>query len=186
MLTKDEFSEAQQRLVSAWHKGDLARALAEIDSVLLEGTTEMKGQCLLYRGMINESQSSLDLAKRDWLEALQYGKEGTFLRYELEHNLGKACEGSGAVQEALSWYRTALKTCSTGKEFSGNRTLTAFMRLSGANVSPDDYALLALVIQKSWAVLEIPGRPDLADLAASVNELMTRFNKTINEATEEV
>ena|SRR2546422_483532 len=185
MLTQNEFNDAQQRLMSAWHRGDLTKAFAEIDSVLGEGTPEMKGQCLLYRGMIRESQGSLDVAKQDWLKALQYGQEGTFLRYELEHRVGEICEKADASEEALSWYRKALRTCSTGRQFSGNRTLTAFLRLSGDSFSPADNALLASVIQTSWRVLEVPGEPDLIDLAASISALTTRFNEMITEATAE-
>jgi len=183
MLSENDFTAAQQRLVSAWHRGDLTTALSEIDAVLREGTAAMKGQSLFYRGMIRQSEGSLEEAKQDWLEALRYAQEGTFLRYELEHNLGEASEKMDALADACRWYRNALESCSTGEEFSGSRTLIAFMRLNGGSVSSDDNALLASVIQKSWAVLEVPGRPDLTNLAASVNALTNRFNEMIDEAT---
>jgi tetratricopeptide (TPR) repeat protein len=183
MLTESDFNQVQQRLVSAWHIGDVAAALDEIELVLREGTPEMKAQCIFYRGMIRQSMGSSEKAKQDWLQALSYAREGTFLRYELEHCLGEAYEESEALKEALQWYRTALGTCSTGEEFSGNKTLVAFMRLSGDNISPDDKALLASVIQKSWRVLEVPGELDLTDLAASVSTLTTRFNNIVAEAT---
>jgi tetratricopeptide (TPR) repeat protein len=157
--------------------------MAEIDAVLREGTPEMKGQCLFYRGMIRQSQGSLESAKEDWLDALRFAQEGTFLRYEFEHNIGKACEESGELEEARSWYRTALKTCSTGEGFSGHRTLTAFIWLSDGPITPDDNVLLASAIQKSWRVLELSAEPDLIDLAASISALTTRFDEMIADAT---
>lgn len=183
MLTASDFNEVQQRLVSAWHRGDFAIALAEIDAVLREGTPEMKGQCLFYRGMIRKSEGSLENAKEDWRDALRFAQDGTFLRYELEQNIGEACEESDELEEACSWYRTALKTCSTGEGFSGHRALTAFMRLRSDHVAPDDKALLASSIQKSWRVLEVSAEPDLIDLAASVSALNKRFNEMTAEAT---
>jgi len=37
MLTESDFNQVQQRLVSSWHIGDVAAALAEIELVLREG-----------------------------------------------------------------------------------------------------------------------------------------------------
>jgi hypothetical protein len=43
MLNQSEFNQVLQRLVSAWHRGDFAIALAEIDAVLLEGLESFLG-----------------------------------------------------------------------------------------------------------------------------------------------
>lgn len=184
MLTETEFSELQQRLMSAWHRGDLTSAFTEIETALREGTPEMKGQCLFYQGMIREAEGSLDNAKRDWLEALQYAHEGTFLRYQLEYNVGDANERAGIPQEALSWYRAALTTCSRGDEFSGNKTLTAFLRLSGGEIPPEDRVLVSSVAVKSWRVLELSGEPDLKDLTATVKRLTEEFINTVGKIVE--
>ena len=76
----------------------------------------MKGQCLLFRGMIKEDQGELVDAKQDWLNALAYPRAGTFLRYNLESNIGKVCETLGLREEAVRWYWTALSTCSQGDD----------------------------------------------------------------------
>jgi tetratricopeptide (TPR) repeat protein len=182
MLSHSDFFELQQRLVSAWHKGDVAKALAEVEVVLREGTTEMKGQCLFYRGMIREDENSLKVAMDDWVEALQYAQEGTFLRYELEHKMGEACERSGLAEEAAGWYRRALNSCLIGADFAGNRTLAAFLRVAEQG-SQEDRALFSSVIQKSWAILELPGQPDLTDFTASISLLESRFNEMVGDAT---
>src|SRR6266849_2693040 len=142
MLTDSTFEQLQQVLVSAWHRGDLETAFAQIEIGLREGSPEMKGQCLFYRGMIRESSGALSEAKQDWLDGIQFARDGTFSRYQLEHNIGQACEKSETTQEALGWYRAALRTCSTGGEFSGHETLSAFLRINGSDISPEDTALV--------------------------------------------
>jgi len=183
MLTRSEFNEVQQIIMSAWHTGDLDGAFAAIEAVLKDGTGEMKGQCLFYRGMIRQAEGALENAKEDWLQAHHYSAGGTFLRYELERSLGEVCEETHAPQEAQGWYLAALQSCSTGDEFSGNRTLSAYLRLCGGIVSPEDHALVASVVEKSLRVLQLPGVPDVADLDGSVASLTSRFNEMIAEAS---
>jgi len=47
----------------------------------------------------------------------------------------------GSVKEALQWYRNSRsEPAPLVRSFRGNKTLVAFMRLSGDNISPDDKA----------------------------------------------
>ena len=131
----------------------------------------MKGQCLLFRGMIKDDQGEMEDAKEDWLNALAYARPGTFLRYNLESNIGKVCETLGLREEAVRWYRSALSTCSQGDEFSGHRALVSLVMLNGGQVPPEDNLLFASVSKKSWQVLQLPGAPDLNDLAGTVSKL---------------
>src|SRR5262252_7754503 len=110
MLNQETFDNIQQRLVGAWGKGDLDGAFAEIETVLREGTPAMKGQVLFFRGMIRESGGHLNEARQDWLEAIQYSREGTFLRYQLETSIGAASKKLETDDDALKWYRAALQT----------------------------------------------------------------------------
>ncbi len=176
MLTEREFVEARQRALVAWHKGDVDGAFAEIEKVLDVGTPEMKGECLFYRGMIRQSVGDMTQARRDWIEALQYAREGTFLRFQVEQNVGESLEREGQTEEALGWYQRALKTCSGGDEFSGQQTLTAYLRLKGGMIEQEDYALLASVAVKSWRVLELPGAPDVDDLPSTSAALAEAFS----------
>ena len=184
MLSKETFNEIQQRLVTAWHRGDLDRAFLEIETVMREGSPEMKGQCLFFRGMIYESNGSLNQARLDWLDALHYAEDGTFLRYELEMNIGAASEKLSTGDDALTWYRAALMTCVNGHEFSPHQALDAFRRLSGTEISPEDKPLLTTAVEKSWRVLELPGKPDQSDLTSSINQVTQSFNEIIEKARQ--
>jgi hypothetical protein len=148
--------------------------------VLREGSAEIKGQCLLFRGMIKDDQGELD-AKQDWLNALAYARAGTFLRHNLESNIGKVCETLGLREEAASWYRAALNTCSRGNEFSGHPALTALLKLSGGQISAEDKAMFRSVSEKSWRVLQLLGTPDLNDLVGTVSKLAEGFQKSVEE-----
>jgi tetratricopeptide (TPR) repeat protein len=180
MLTEREFDEVRRKIVMAWHKGDVDVAFAAIEKVFeREGTPDMKGECLFYRGMIRESGGDLPAARRDWIEALQYAREGTFLRFQLEHNIGESLEREGLPEEALGWYKIALKTCSKGDEYSGHQALNAYLKLKGGKIEPGDEPLIASVIVSSWRVLELPGTPDLKDLSSTATELANVFSNRV-------
>ena len=182
MISDKEFNDAQERLVSAWHRGDVAGAFSEIERILREGTGEMKSQSLFYRGMIQEDQGKITEAQQDWLKAHEYAKEGTFIRYELEHKIGESLERLNQNGEALNWYRRALNTCAGGNNFSGHQTLTSLLNLNGGDLSTEDPSLLASVIEKSWLVLELAGKPDLENLPESIRILNTKFHEIVAEA----
>jgi tetratricopeptide (TPR) repeat protein len=181
MLTQDQFNESQQRITSAWHSGNLQDAFAEIDRMLEEGTTEMKGTGLFYRAMIAESQGHWEQVKEDSLNALQYANPGTFLRYQLEHMSGAYYHRLAITEDAVRWYQEALETCDAGSDFSGHKTLAAFMRLRGENISPSDEVLVAAVAKKSWRVLDLPGEPDLTDIRGTIQRLCEHFSRTVEE-----
>jgi tetratricopeptide (TPR) repeat protein len=180
MLTEREFSEAHERLDRAWNAGALDDALAELQRILDEGTPDMKARALFYRGMMREEAGAADEARRDWDEALVYASAGSYLRFRLEHHVGEALERGGGLKEALDRYTTALRTCSAGGEFSGLRALSAYLRLKGGKVEPEDEALIASVAEKSWRVLELPGAPDLKDLPATIRRLDEGFSHLVN------
>jgi hypothetical protein len=179
MLTRDEFHQLEQRITSAWHSRDHSNAFADIETILREGSVEMKGEALLLAGMIRESEGDLKGAQQHWREALLLAPEGTFLRYSLEDELGKISEKTDA-ENAVFWYRAALKTCSNGDEFAAIPTLGSFLRLNSGNISQEDRALVASVLQKSWRVLDLPGGPNPDDLVGSVATLTGRFDEMLS------
>ena len=171
MLTEHEWEQMQERLTKAWHQGDLDAAMAEVDGALAQGSSAVKGQALLYRGMIREEQGDLGRAEQDWASVVTYCGEGSYGRYVAERSLGTACEKLGTPEEALEWYRAALRTCADGGQFSGGQALHGFLRLAAPALSPQDEALLRSVVVKSWAVLELPGAPDLRNLTETAEKL---------------
>src|ERR1044072_6025120 len=114
MLTKAEFDAARQRLLRAWYKGDFADAQAAMDVVLSDGSAPMKAECLFYEGMMAEERGNLADAQASWSNGLQYAREESFLRFQLETSLGAAAERQAQSTEALEWLRSALKTCCQG------------------------------------------------------------------------
>ncbi len=186
MLTDTEFREVQRKMMTAWHRGDLGEASAVLDKVLKEGTSDMKGECLFYQGMINEDQGSLSDARQNWLDALQYARDETFLRFQLELNIGETWERETQSKEALDWYRKALNTCCDGDKFVGIKALNAYLRLKAGKVEPADEPLVACVAEKSWRALELSGAPDFKDLAGTAAKLTealaSRAEKIVNES----
>lgn len=65
-LTQNQFSQLMQSVTLALSQRDLAEASVLKDRVLRQGTSEMKGQCLLYVGMIQESCGDLHSAQQEW------------------------------------------------------------------------------------------------------------------------
>ena len=170
MLTKAEFDAARQRMLIAWGQGDLAEAQAAMDIVLSNGTAVMKAECLFYQGMIEERNNLAD-ARESWSNGLQYAREGSFLRFQLETGLGGAAERQAQPAEALKWYRNALETCCHGDEFSGSTALSGYLRVSGGKVEPADETVLECVAEKSWRVAGLPGAPDPNDWTATAATL---------------
>ena len=171
MLTKAEFDAARQRMFMAWGQGDLADAQAAMDIVLGKGTAAMKAECLFYQGMIAEERSDLAEARESWSNGLQYAREGSFLRFQLETSLGGAAERQAQPAEALQWFRNALATCCQGDEFSGSKALSGYLRLSGGKVEPADERVVECVAEKSWRVAVLPGAPDPNDWTATAARL---------------
>jgi len=185
MLTETEFEQVLQTLTKALSQGDLQQALTKKDHVLGDGTPLMKGQYLLFLGLIRERSGDLSGGQRDWLDALAFASPGTFLRYSVEENLGRVCRKLVKPEEAQRWCRQALSTCAEGDEFSGNRVLTEFLELNEGKIPPADEELVVSVLNKSWRVLELPGSFDLTDLPGSIKTVSERFSSKLHETKEQ-
>ncbi|MEK6280595.1 MAG: hypothetical protein AABN95_09615 [Acidobacteriota bacterium] len=181
MLTQIEFDQLMQSLTLALSQRNLEQALIEKDRVLAEGAPEMKGQCLLFVGMIRESSGDLQSAQKEWLDALSYAGEGTFLRYSLEQNIGRSWEKLGDIDQSLVWYRHALRTCAEGTEFSGQGVLSTFLKLNRETIPKEDETVVKAVISKSWRVLQLPGSPGHTNLVQSIRTLSDSFSATVKK-----
>lgn len=181
MLTKAEFDLARRRMFIAWGQDDLVDAQAAMDIVLGNGTPAMKAECLFYQGMIAEERSNLAGARMSWSDGLQYAREGSFLRFQLETSLGGAAERQTQPVEALKWFRNALETCCHGDEFSGVKALSGYLRLSGGKVEPADETVVGCVAEKSWRVAGLPGAPDPNDWTATAARLAEELASRASE-----
>src|SRR5215217_434520 len=185
MLTIQEFHEALRRLMIAW-RDDSDDAVAALDLILSQGDSDMKATCLFYQGSMNEGKGALEVAWQSWSNGLQYAREGSFVRFELELSLGRICEDQAKPEEALQWFKKALQTCCQGDEFAGVKALTGYLRLNDGRIEPGDEALFACVVEKSWRVLELAGGPDAHDWAAAsarlAGELQSRAEQIIADS----
>ena len=181
MLTDAEYHAARQRMLTAWHKGDLTDAQAALSLVLSTGSPAMKAESLFYQGMMVEGRGELAEAKASWFTALQYAREGTFLKFELEASLGAALEREAQLAEAMRWFRSALETCCRGDQFAGSKALAGYLRIAEGKIELADEAVVACVVEKSWRVLDFPGEPDANDWATSAAKLV---EKSIGQAAK--
>ncbi|MEO6391639.1 MAG: hypothetical protein ABIP75_07280 [Pyrinomonadaceae bacterium] len=171
-----EISEARQRISNAHIRKDLEGAIAEIEDLLQYDLPGKKGVAFYERGKIKESAGALNEAKQDWLEALEHVTEPSNLKAELESAIGQVWENLGDSNKALSWFSKSLETrvrCAGGGLF----TLKAILRVNAGEFPREDVASVVATVERAWTVLEIPGKPVLADLAGSTYALCERLEE---------
>ena len=166
-------------MMTALREGDSDAAQAALDLVLMQGSSEMKGKCLFYQGLISEEKGNTAEARQSWTKALAYAPEGSFLRFQLELNLGNTSEQQARRDEALDWLRKALETCCRGDEFAGIEALTGYLKLNGGRIRAEDESLIACVCVKSWRVLELVGQPESNDWSVTATRLADELERKV-------
>ena len=145
----------------------------------------MRTEALLFGGMIKQDQGFLEDARRSWFEGLEQANGGTFLLYQLQHNIGASYEKEGEIENALHWYRSAVQTCAIGDDFSCDQTLTSLLSLLGGQIPQDDEAQIIVALEKSWKILELAETPNRDDLPEAINKLTEQFSKLVSEIMED-
>jgi tetratricopeptide (TPR) repeat protein len=168
------WEKAQGRITKAWSRGDYEAALSELDALLQEPAFRTRDQALLYSGLIKEDRGDLAGAMKDWEEALNHTEGASYSRYVSQRHLGAAYEKVGPREEAMRWYREALRTCAENGEFAGGVALQSYLELNRGMISRDDLVVVEAVVRQSWEVLDLPGEPDLGDLATTIGVLAKR------------
>lgn len=184
MLSDKEFNAALGAITFSWGQGDLAQALVEIDELISNVTPEMKAHCLLFKGTIMKEQGLLKTARHEWRRAIPDSRTGSFVRACLEYEIGVSFENASLVNEARTYYRSAIETCAYGDEFSGNKQLGAYLAINNGQILPGDEAAIIAALKKSWRVLELSGEPDLTDLADSIVKLSEGFSEKVRRIKE--
>ena len=126
MLSNKEFNKALGNITFVWGQRDLVGALIKLDELIPNVTPEMKAHCLLFKGTILKEQELPSDARQEWLRAIPYSRSGSFVRACLEYEIGESFRNENLVDEARIYYRSAIETCTSGDEFSGNKSLSAF------------------------------------------------------------
>lgn len=180
-ISRKEKHAIQGRISFANAHCDHEQVLLEVARLLADESAGTKALGLFYRGEVYENQGYFEQATIDWRAALEHESEGTFLRCELHHRLGTARKESGDIKGANDWFRKALQTCVTGDYFSCHSTLVMFLGNNSRTIPSVDHDLTAAALDKSWAVLEFPGKPDLEDLPGSIIRLDEMFQELLQK-----
>lgn len=165
--------DAQTMALNAWTSGDLAGAIELVGRYLAGNPPfDLRRRAIAFRGDLHEDSGDLDAAKSDFNLALDLSKEPDYERYTLELALGAVAKKLGNLEEADSWYRSALETASLDPTTSGGTALRSLLELRGGNeFSEEERQLVAKVIQQSWHLLQMEGEPNLADLQGTAWKL---------------
>lgn len=185
VMKKSEQNAILKKITFDWSQRNFEKAFAEIEKLVREGTPDFRASALLLGGMIKEELGTLEEARFNWLSGLESSTTGTFTTYSLEHNIGSSFEKQGLLDEAVSWFRKSLVTCAAGNDFSGEQALSDFCRLTSGDLSDDDKRIVAIVLDKSWRVLGLSGKPDSEDLKASVRILGLHFAGMVDRANDD-
>jgi hypothetical protein len=99
------------RQVTSLMDRDLRAALSMVEEFLSkEDRPDLRSDALGMRADLEVQLGELDRAKDDLLKARSLVAAG-YARYVHEVSLGVICEKRREIDEALSWYRMALRTC---------------------------------------------------------------------------
>jgi tetratricopeptide (TPR) repeat protein len=165
--------KAMGKALALKHQNNYQAALSVINDFLSHTLdSEQRSEALSFRANLKEEIGQYEEASKDLLTALSLSKEGSYIQYTLELSLGGIFEKLGVRDEALSWYRKALLTCTKGTDIVGGAALKKFLELKGENNFTDqEKALCQQVVERSWTLLRIPGRPALSNLK-EVSEIL--------------
>lgn len=184
-MNRNEFEKELERVSLEWSQKSFGDALDHLSAMLGYLSGDMKCQCLLFRGLIKQDLGFNEEARNDWNEAIEYSLDGSYLRYSLQTNLGDSHRNGQHLDAALKWYRLAIMTCSKGEEFSGSKSLAAFLEINDYHIPTEDKLEVARALRKSWRVLNLPGEPKLEDLPNSILYLNSSVAQNISKIVED-
>lgn len=163
--TRLGWQEIFLRTLSLIREGELDQAILDIDAFIsVEVDPEERSSALGFRAHIEDLLGNAEAAESNLLTARSLTRL-TYTKYVHEISLGSLFERQDLIEEACTWYRTALNTCLLDNTTSGGTVLHRLLQLRpAASLSDDDIALCRRVIEHSWQVLRLSGMPDLLDL----------------------
>jgi hypothetical protein len=169
------------RIVTLWRNERCSDAVSELDRFLCSAPPlEEAREALAYRGETHARLGDLDAAKRDLGRAKSLAPDGSYGLYTLDLRLGGLHEETESWADARKHYVTALRTVLEGVDLSGGTALACLLRLSKCCALSDEEVRLAeKVIEKSWAVLDLPGEPELRDLGRASTILQERQGRRV-------
>lgn len=169
---KREWDEVMRRIALLILERNHAAALEEVERILASETLpEIRSDALGFRAQFKEKSGDLESATKDLLAARSLLEAG-YKKYVHELSLGDIAEKRGEFDEAISWYRVALRTCLEDGRISAGDILNRWLHLqSEQKLREDDRTLCLQAAQQSWRVLGMRGEASLADLKEIVSAI---------------
>jgi len=171
------WDEVQLSIALDIKRKDLDSALSRVNSFLAGGeeTPEIRSGAMGMKAELEEDLGQLENARQTLLVARDLVGPG-FGRYVHEFCLAGVFRRLGQIEEAVSWYRTALKTSLEGGGVSSGSALNAFLDLTGGprTLTAGDHDLCVQAVQRSWRILHLVGEPDVTDLLTAVSTIRER------------
>jgi len=132
-----------------------------------------RGEALCMRSSLWQSLGVLHRAKRDALAGCRLREPRSYGRYVMQYGLGHLSEKLGNPQEAIEWYRAALKTVAASRDISGGGVLEKWLALCPEkDLSPSDRTLSRKAARRSWKALHLSGEPRPKDLERLAQRLL--------------
>jgi len=176
------FSQTMGEISSLWYRSkDFETVRRLLEDLMPKLSSEQQSAVLLFLGTIKKEQGLESQAIADWLLAFPLSRTGSYVRYNLQCEIGRMYESRGETDEAKSFYGAAIVTCVSGDQFSANRALAAFLRLSVDVIEPGCLDMIGKAVRKSWDVLELPGEPDVNDILQAARDLSLGLEEKISK-----
>jgi len=160
-------------IASNMRRNDFESALRQVNRFLSDrATPEVRSSALGMKAELEEQLGNLEGARQDLLAARELVRAG-FGRYVHELCLAEIYHKQGQATEAMRWCRMALNTGIEAKISVGG-ALKKLLELQGIdNLTEEDRTLCFAATERSWQALQLPGTPDVTDLAKAVSAIMS-------------
>ena len=174
----------EENVVTLWREGRYPDAIQVLDRFLSARPAEDEiSLALAYRGESHDRLGQLESARADLMRAKSLTSFGTYSSYALSLKLGGLCEAMEALADARQHYVEALQVILSALDLSGGTALACLLRLSGSRpLSDQETQLVEAVVRKSWAVLAIPGEPEVTDLVKAAAILQEHQGHRVGNA----
>jgi hypothetical protein len=167
-----DWFQVLRSIVSLMEKDDLGSALSSLEGFLHRAADPHIRSDALGFGADLKVRLGDVVGAEDDLKIARSLVGSCYQRYVAELSLGAICELQQRTDEAISWYRAALSTCINARDVSAGTAITRMTRLLPWELlSAHDLELCRKSIERSWAVLDLPGKPCLTDMPSAVLEI---------------
>lgn len=168
-----EWNLVQMRCLKLMAKKDLTAALREIN-LFLNNThpSDLQSETLAFRGLIREKMGDILSAKEDLLSAHSHSPQATYQRYTIELTIGRLSQSTYDLEDARSWYISAVETAIKDPSTSGASAVKSLLDIKEASSwSYAEKASCEKAIRQAWALFSLSGDPNMENLKETLQIL---------------